>query len=55
MWNFFKGEWNKWCSTRKEMKTDKEKKELNPAPPTAEKKEELTEEEKTTINSGGYF
>lgn len=54
MWNTFKKEWEKWCSSRPIMKTDKEKMELNP-PPEKEKKEEISPEEKERINQGGYF
>jgi len=54
MWNYFKKEWEKWCSSRPVMKTDKEKLELNP-PPQEEPKGEMSSEEKEKITSGGYF
>lgn len=54
VWKTFKKEWDKWCSSRPAMKTDKEKMELNP-PPEEEQKEEITPEEKERINQGGYF
>ncbi len=54
MWDYFRKEWKKWCLTRPEMKTDKEKLELNP-PSKDEGTQEITPDEVMKIQHGGYF
>ncbi len=55
MWEYFRKEWEKWCSSRPPMKTDKEKLELNPPPSQTKQQNAISPEEQEKITSGGYF